>query len=213
MRTSRHSVTLGCQAGRSHEVHHQATSGPAPVRSAHPFGAQPAGMTNANAFDRRAFLRTGLIAGGGAAALSGLGALTPAAAQARTSSAPALLRARPSITHGVQAGEVTARSALVWTRADRPARMLVDVATRPDFRGSATLRGPVLTPDTDLTGKIRLRGLHAGQDVHYRVRLEDVDGHVLSAPATGRFRTAPAGRRDVRFVWSGDLAGQGWGIN
>jgi alkaline phosphatase D len=35
----------------------------------------------------------------------------------------------------------------------------------------------------------------------------------MSAPAGGHFRTPPAGRRDVRFVWSGDTCGQGWGIN
>ena len=29
----------------------------------------------------------------------------------------------------------------------------------------------------------------------------------------GRFRTAPAARRDVRFAWSGDTAGQGYGID
>lgn len=30
----------------------------------------------------------------------------------------------------------------------------------------------------------------------------------------GTFRTAPARRRDgVRFLWSGDIAGRGWGIN
>jgi len=29
----------------------------------------------------------------------------------------------------------------------------------------------------------------------------------------GRFRTAPGDRRSVSFVWSGDVAGQGWGID
>ena len=29
----------------------------------------------------------------------------------------------------------------------------------------------------------------------------------------GRFRTAPAERRSISFVWSGDTAGQGWGID
>src|SRR5260370_7310033 len=29
----------------------------------------------------------------------------------------------------------------------------------------------------------------------------------------GRFRPARADRRDVSFVWGGDVAGQGWGIN
>ncbi len=35
----------------------------------------------------------------------------------------------------------------------------------------------------------------------------------MSAPVNGRFRTAPAGRRTVSFCFSGDEAGQGWGIN
>jgi alkaline phosphatase D len=30
---------------------------------------------------------------------------------------------------------------------------------------------------------------------------------------TGRFRTAPSDRRSISFVWSGDTAGQGWGID
>jgi alkaline phosphatase D len=170
------------------------------------------------AMDRRTFLRTGIVAGGGVVALGGL---APAARAAPA--APALVRSgRPVLTHGVQSGDVTARSAVVWARADRPARMLVDVSTRPDFARARTLRGPVLTPATDLTGKTLLRGLPAGESVHYRVRLADLDdASLLSAPVAGRFRTAPARHRDaragdvrdVRFVWSGDLAGQGWGIN
>ena len=34
-----------------------------------------------------------------------------------------------------------------------------------------------------------------------------------SEPQVGRFRTAPSERRSVSFVWSGDTAGQGWGID
>src|ERR1051325_4038751 len=37
-------------------------------------------------------------------------------------------------------------------------------------------------------------------------------GHVVKTQA-GRFRTAPSERRSVSFVWSGDTAGQGWGID
>jgi alkaline phosphatase D len=36
---------------------------------------------------------------------------------------------------------------------------------------------------------------------------------LFSAPVTGRLTTAPAHRRDIRFVWTGDVAGQGWGID
>jgi len=35
----------------------------------------------------------------------------------------------------------------------------------------------------------------------------------VSEPAVGRFRTAPADRRNVSFVWGGDVCGQGWGID
>ncbi|WP_030174575.1 alkaline phosphatase D family protein [Spirillospora albida] len=159
--------------------------------------------------DRRTLLRGGLAAGGGAA-LSLLGGGAPALA----GPAAGLLRGgRPRITHGVQSGDVSAREAVIWTRSDRPARMLVELSRRPDFRGARTVRGPVLTPDTDLTGKAFLRGLPPGEELHYRVRLDALDRHLASEPVTGRLRTAPRHARDIRFVWSGDLAGQGWGIN
>jgi alkaline phosphatase D len=35
----------------------------------------------------------------------------------------------------------------------------------------------------------------------------------LSEPVEGHFRTAPPKNRAIRFLWSGDTAGQGWGIN
>ncbi|TDB82019.1 alkaline phosphatase [Actinomadura sp. KC216] len=168
--------------------------------------------------DRRSVLRGGLATTGGAAIalLSGGSVSAGAAPRAGTRAAPALLRGgRPRLTHGVQSGDVTAREGVVWARSDRPARMLVEVSRRPDFRQARTVRGPVLTPETDLTGKALLRGLPDGEELHYRVRLADLDrAGLTSEPVTGRFRTAPHHRRrDVRFVWSGDLAGQGWGIN
>ena len=36
---------------------------------------------------------------------------------------------------------------------------------------------------------------------------------MIGEPMVGRFRTAPADRRSISFVWSGDTAGQGWGID
>jgi alkaline phosphatase D len=164
--------------------------------------------------DRRRVLRGGLLTGGGAALTLLTGGGTALAEPGRGT--PALLgRNRPRLTHGVQSGDVTAREAVVWARSDRPARMLVEVSRRPDFRHAQTLRGPVLTPDTDLTGRTFLRGLPSGAEVHYRVRLADLDHRNVSEPVAGRLRTAPGprDRGDVRFVWSGDLAGQGWGIN
>ena len=121
---------------------------------------------------------------------------------------------RPVLTHGVQSGDATTGSAVVWSRADRPGRLWVQTSRRPDFRGSRVLRGPVVTPETDFTGKLRLRGLPAGERVFYRVKVESLDRPGLfSSPVPGSLVTAPDRRRDIRFVWTGDVAGQGWGID
>jgi alkaline phosphatase D len=130
--------------------------------------------------------------------------------------APAQARsARPQARWGVQAGSVTSTSGLVWARADRPARMIVETAATESFRNVRRWQGPLLAPGTDHTGTTALAGLPPGQQIHYRVSLADPDDPTLTGePITGTFRTAPARRRDgVRFVWSADLAGQGWGIN
>ncbi|MEU0672041.1 alkaline phosphatase D family protein [Streptomyces sp. NPDC006172] len=130
--------------------------------------------------------------------------------------APALaLSGRPRAGWGVQTGDVTTDSGLVWVRSDRPARMIVETAATPSFRDAHRRLGPLLGPDSDFTGTTRLRGLPAGEQIHYRVLLADPDDpRRTGEPVTGTFRTASAARRDgVRFVWSGDLAGQGWGIN
>jgi len=69
-------------------------------------------------------------------------------------------------------------------------------------------------PESDFTAKALIENLPAGQDIFYRVRFQDLsDPSILSEPAVGRFRTAPSDRRSVSFTWSGDTAGQGWGID
>src|SRR4051794_27809846 len=127
---------------------------------------------------------------------------------------PAFARSRPLLTHGVQSGDVTAHSGVIWARADRPSRMVVEVARTPSFTSARRLDGPVLTAATDYTGKQGLRGLSPGRELFYRVTLEDLqDPGLRSEPLTGSFRTAPNRPSDVSFPWGADVAGQGWGIN
>jgi alkaline phosphatase D len=149
---------------------------------------------------RRQFLRNGAFAGAAVVAFPGR--------------APAFVRSRPVLTHGIQSGEVTPFSGVVWARADRPSRMLVQLGDRHGRHGGRWIEGPVLTDRTDFTGKVRLGWLPPGGEIDYRVALQDLrNPGVRSEPLAGSFRTAPLDRRDVSFVWSGDLAGQGWGIN
>ncbi|MFC9734913.1 alkaline phosphatase D family protein [Streptomyces roseolus] len=153
---------------------------------------------------RRGVLRGSLAVSAGLA-LGGAGSAAPAFA----------LSGRPEARWGVQAGDVTARSGLVWVRSDRPARMIVETSATESFRRVRRHAGPLLGPGTDFTGSTPLHGLPAGEQVHYRVVLADPhDPRRTSEAVTGTFRTAPERRRDgVRFLWSGDIAGQGWGIN
>ncbi|MCB1488390.1 MAG: alkaline phosphatase D family protein, partial [Bauldia sp.] len=121
---------------------------------------------------------------------------------------------RPTFTHGVQSGDVDVESGMIWTRADRPSRVMFEVATREDFANATRLAPIDALPDTDLAVKRLVSGLPADQDVFYRLTLADLaDINVTSEPIVGHFRTAPASRRAVKFVWSGDTAGQGWGID
>jgi alkaline phosphatase D len=129
---------------------------------------------------------------------------------------PYLSRAadRPVVTHGVQSGDVGADGGVVWARADRPAQMLVEVSTTESFSTVRKLPPIAALPERDFTAKMLLDNLPGGQDVFYRVRFRDLaHSSVESEPVVGRFRTAPPDRRDVSFVWGGDVAGQGWGIN
>jgi alkaline phosphatase D len=160
---------------------------------------------------RRSLLRRSALVGAGLAA--GLGPLRAFAQQG----APAVVtseRARPQLPYGVQTGDLLGDRAILWARADRPARLLVEWATSESFADARSVIGPAALEDTDFTAKLDLAGLPLGQQIVYRVRMVDLaDAKLVSEPVAGSFRTPPAAKRPVRFLWSGDVAGQGWGIN
>ena len=129
---------------------------------------------------------------------------------------PSLSRAssRPQITHGLQSGDVDANSGMIWARSDRPARMLVEIDTTGSFETPHRLAPIDALPESDFAVKRLLENLPSDQEIFYRVAFADLnDVNAVSEPMTGRFRTAPASRRNIRFAWSGDTAGQGWGID
>jgi alkaline phosphatase D len=147
-----------------------------------------------------------LVRSASTVALAGLGGLAR----------PYLSRAadRPRIACGLASGDVSTDSAVVWTRADRPARMQVECSTLESFRTIIRVASSDALLDRDFTSKVLLEGLPPGQDIFYRVRFEDTAGSGISGETqVGHFRTASAQQASVSFVWSGDTAGQGWGID
>lgn len=175
---------------------------------------------------RKQLSRRGFLTVSGLSVAAAAGVASQAAAQAQSSAGSSfgsslgsssgvpLLPKRPVISHGVASGEMTTSGAVIWTRADRPARMVVEAATDKSFKNARVFRGSApLTSATDGTGRLRISGMPAGRDIHYRVFLEDMHTGLRSEPTLGMFRTAPVTARDIRFHWSGDVAGQGFGIN
>src|ERR1700748_2229339 len=107
---------------------------------------------------------------------------------------PYLSRAadRPAVTHGVQSGDVSTDGGVIWSRADRPSQMLVEVATTESFKDARALPPINALPESDFTVKMLVEDLPGGQDIFYRVRFRDLSHiSVESEPMVGRFRTAP----------------------
>ncbi|MEK0083818.1 alkaline phosphatase D family protein [Benzoatithermus flavus] len=157
---------------------------------------------------RRSLMRSGLLLGGGALLTRPFRALAQAPAVITSE------KMRPQLPYGVQAGDVVGDRAVIWSRADRPARMLIELSTTESFAHSWKITGPAALEDSDFTAKLDVAGLPPGQRVFYRVTFQDLGDLVTtSTPVTGSFLTPPAVRRHIRFVWGGDVAGQGWGIN
>lgn len=119
--------------------------------------------------------------------------------------APEALAAKPIITHGVMSAEVTSSEALVWSRADQPAKMLVSLLSAQD-RDNAAIE---VDAASDFTGSAHFDGLQADTEYRYRVRFENAAGE-RSQVKTGFFRTAPAPMASgpVKLSWTGDIAGQ-----
>ena len=159
--------------------------------------------------DRRTFLRATGTALFGAATRSGFG------------QAPAIVTpegARPSTAFGATAGDVDGNRAIVWSRTDRPARLVVEYSTSESFTTVSRVVGPAALESTDFTARVDLAGLPEGQRIFYRIRFQNLaDLRVWSEPIVGAFNT-PSVRsarpsRDVTVRWTADTVGQGWGIN
>ena len=146
-----------------------------------------------------------------------------------TKGAPAIIAAeseRPQALQGLQFGDPGNGSVVVWSRSDRAARMLVEWSYDEQFQDVHRLVGPHALDTTDFTARQDLEGLEPGSEVFVRVSFQSLNNaRAIGEPVTGRFIVPPdeliatkaAGTvmpaAICAFVWGGDTAGQGWGIN
>jgi alkaline phosphatase D len=154
--------------------------------------------------------RRHLLAGLASSFAAGCRKKTVAAPEARVASLS--VGRTPELRWGVQSGDVTSTSGVVWSRADRPARYVVEWSTDPRMLDRRRVVGPLATEASDFTARIGLAGLPSGTRIYYRAGFES---DARTEWSDGSFATAPDtdDRRDVVFAWSGDTNGQGWGID
>lgn len=122
-----------------------------------------------------------------------------------TFSAPAWA-APPLLAHGVASGDVTDSSAVLWTRAQRPVGLLVELADSPEFSALRASGKIEVVPERDFTGTLVLTNLQPATRYHYRIRPQE---EAASEAVIGSFATAPSPDQPqtVTFLWGGDLGG------
>ncbi|WP_374929188.1 alkaline phosphatase D family protein [Kytococcus sedentarius] len=121
-----------------------------------------------------------------------------------------LTTSRPELTSGLQFGDVSTDAGIVWSRSSVPGRMLVSLTD--DTGRTRRLEGPWTDPSRDNTAKLQLTGLRPGARHEVTVSFVDDEGRE-GERATGSFITGDDTDGATSFVWTGDTAGQGWGIN
>ncbi len=108
-----------------------------------------------------------------------------------------------TFTHGVASGDVTDRSAVLWTRVDGDTPLKVEVSPDASFHRTHFKHEVRASAKNDFTAKVVAAPLLPNQQYFYRWR------HGSTVSPVGTFKTAPAPTlpASVRFTWTGDSDG------
>ena len=81
---------------------------------------------------------------------------------------------RPVLTHGLQSGDIADNAGIVWARADRASRLVIEASTTENFSDICCTTFADALPESDFTAKVLLEDLPAGQEIFYRVTPHDL---------------------------------------
>src|SRR6476659_3994509 len=88
-------------------------------------------------------------------------------------------------THGVASGDVTSKSAVLWTRTDQDTQVNVEVSKLPHFKKLDFQNVVHSTADSDFTAKFLAEGLKPDTLYYYRFKAGQITSEI------GIFKTAP----------------------
>jgi alkaline phosphatase D len=110
----------------------------------------------------------------------------------------------PPFTNGVTAGEITAKSAIIWGQTTAEVNVQAQVATDGAFSNLVDKRTLRAKDKADNTFQVEIKHLDPGRVYHYRFCVG------TTCSDEGAFETAPAPDQSqtIRFAFSGDETGQ-----
>ncbi len=120
--------------------------------------------------------------------------------------------ARDSSAYSIASGDVTDKSAIIWSRAESPGIMNVQFSNDSSF-SKETLKTSVVNASTDFAGRVKLDMLTPSTTYYYKVWFT-INGTnrkpISSPPSAGSFKTAPSpsDSKEFSFVVGGDLGEQ-----
>ena len=124
---------------------------------------------------------------------------------------------RPKIPYGIMSGDINTlhrnSSAVIWSKSDRVSRMVVEYSLDDRFRQVRRVVSEVTGAEQDFTSRVVLPDLVRDQSIFYRVAFQNPDQPKIQSDWVRGQLQVPGGGKDIVFAWSGDTAGQGWGIN
>jgi alkaline phosphatase D len=125
---------------------------------------------------------------------------TLAAAFPTQTPVPVIAARTEPFAYGVASGDMTATSAILWTRTPGAADVIAELSNTPTFDAPTALPAAQSTQASDFTVKVSARGLTPGALYYYRFKS---GGNVSSV---GSFRTAYAADQDapVTLGFTGD---------
>ncbi|WP_394788487.1 alkaline phosphatase D family protein [Rhodoferax sp.] len=115
---------------------------------------------------------------------------------------------------GLQLGDVGPSSALLWVRLPCAGSLYAEWSLVANFDDCTRIDMPAALDSTDYTARVSLADLPAQSTIYLRVvaqLMESTPPEPWSRSTA--FRTAPLAGRKIRFAWSADVGGQGFGIN
>jgi alkaline phosphatase D len=106
-----------------------------------------------SSISRRSFLtRSGALVGG--SALGGTMLLGGCGGSSNLAAIGVSDKERPRMPSGIQFGDITDNRAIIWSRSDRIAQMVVEYDTSERFNNVSRINGPHATDTTDFTTRV-----------------------------------------------------------